>query len=215
MRIVLLGPPGAGKGTQAHRLAAHYGALVIATGDLFRRHVRGRTPLGLRAESYMEAGELVPDPIVIGMLQGELETAEKGWILDGFPRTIAQAEALEESLLLDAPLDAALALRLPDDVAVARLAGRRTCAQCQRTFNVQIKPPQVEGVCDVCGGKLEQRVDDREETVRRRLEVYQRDTRPLESFYRERGLLREVDAEGEVGEVTRRAVAILEEAGPG
>ncbi len=163
----------------------------------------------------MEAGELVPDPIVIGMLQGELETAEKGWILDGFPRTIAQAEALEESLPLDAPLDAALALRLPDDVAVARLAGRRTCAQCQRTFNVQIKPPQVEGVCDVCGGKLEQRVDDREETVRRRLEVYQRDTRPLESFYRERGLLREVDAEGEVGEVTRRAVAVLEEAGPG
>lgn len=210
MRLVLLGPPGAGKGTQARRLADRYGAKPIATGDLFRQHVREETPLGLKAKSYMEAGDLVPDDVVIGMLLSELDDAAEGWILDGFPRTVAQAEALSEALAgTDTPLQAALALRLPDEVAVARLAGRRTCARCQHTFNVELKPPREDGVCDACGGPLEQRPDDREEVVRRRLEVYKRDTKPLEQFYRDRGLFREVDAVGDLEEITGRAVAIL------
>lgn len=212
MRLVLLGPPGAGKGTQARRLADRYGAKLIATGDLFRQHVREETPLGLKAKSYMETGDLVPDDVVIGMLLSELDDATEGWILDGFPRTVAQAEALSEALSgTDTLLQAALALRLPDDVAVARLAGRRTCERCHQTFNVELKPSREEGVCDACGGRLEQRPDDRVEVVRRRLEVYHRDTKPLEQFYRDRGLFLEIDAVGEPEEITRRAVAVLDD----
>lgn len=212
MRVVLLGPPGAGKGTQAHRLADYYDATLIATGDMFRRHVRHETPLGLKAKSYMDEGELVPDDVVIGMLLHELRRAENGWLLDGFPRTIPQAHALEEALAeRGASLHAALGFRIPDEAAIARLAGRRTCDRCQRTYNVEIKQPREEGVCDACGGQLVQRPDDREETVRHRLEVYHQQTEPLEQFYRDRGLLREVGAVGAVEEVTRRAVAVLDD----
>ena len=210
MRAVLFGPPGAGKGTQAHRLADHYGARLVATGDIFRENVRDETPLGLKARSYMDAGELVPDDIVIDMLKAELETAGGSFVLDGFPRTLTQAEALDGALAdAGTPLDAALLFVAPDDVVVARLAGRRTCASCERSYNVELHPPRVEGVCDHCGGRLVQREDDREETVRTRLEVYHRETEPLRAFYAERGLLREVDALGEVEEVTRRAIAAL------
>jgi adenylate kinase len=212
VRIVLLGPPGAGKGTQAHRLADYYGARLIATGDIFRKNVRLETSLGLKAKSYMEAGELVPDDVVIEMLLEELRRSRNGFVLDGFPRTIPQAMALEESLAdVGKPLDVVLRFVIPDERAVARLAGRRTCDHCERTYNVELKPPRVEGVCDACGGQLVQRADDREETVRHRLEVYHRTTEPLQKFYWDRGLLREVDALGEVEEITRRAIDALED----
>jgi adenylate kinase len=212
VRIVLLGPPGAGKGTQAHRLADYYGVRLIATGDMLRKNVLLETPLGLKAKSYMEDGELVPDDVVIEMLLEELRRSRNGFVLDGFPRTLPQALALEEALAAAGqPLDAALKYVIPDEVTVARLAGRRTCSHCQRTYNVELKPPKVEGICDNCGGELVQREDDREETVRHRLEIYHRDTEPLQKFYWERGLLREVDAVGEVERITRRAIGALED----
>jgi adenylate kinase len=212
VRSVLIGPPGAGKGTQAHRLADYFDVKLISTGDMFRRHVRAETPLGLKAKSYMEAGELVPDDIVTEMLLHELDRSPNGFVLDGFPRTIPQAQALETALAeRKKPLDAVLKFVIPDEVTVARLAGRRTCARCERTFNVELKRTKVEGVCDNCGGELVQRDDDREVIVRHRLEIYHRDTEQLQNFYWKRGLLREVDAVGEVEEITRRAIAALED----
>ncbi|MGH2663191.1 MAG: adenylate kinase [Actinomycetota bacterium] len=212
MRIVLFGPAGAGKGTQAHRLSDYFGVRLIATGDMFRKHVRRETPLGLKAKSYMDAGELVPDDVVTEMLIEELGKSNNGFVLDGFPRTIPQALALEEVLgKRAAPLHAVLKFVIPDEIAVARLAGRRTCTHCERTYNVEFKPPKVEGVCDNCGGELVQREDDSEETVRHRLEIFHRDTEPLQKFYWDRGLLREVDAVGEVEEITRRAIRALED----
>ncbi|HEX9236840.1 MAG TPA: adenylate kinase [Actinomycetota bacterium] len=210
MRIVLLGIPGAGKGTQAHRLADRFGLALVATGDIFRANVQDQTDLGLLAKQYMDSGELVPDDVVVRMVVDALDQHPGGFILDGFPRTIPQAEALEQDLSSRSrPLSTALAFDLPDHIAIKRLAGRRTCQRCQRTYNVEFYPPKVEGVCDACGGVLVHRDDDRKETVRHRLEVYYGSTFPLWDYYRERGLLRVVDADGTEDEVTERAVRAL------
>lgn len=212
MRIVLLGPPGAGKGTQGGRLAERYSLAVIATGDLFREHVQNGTELGREAKRYMDAGDYVPDDLVVKMVLERLEEsdAREGFILDGFPRTVPQAQALESALAAAGrPLSAVLKFKIGDEMAVKRLAGRFTCGNCNRTYNMEFKRPRVEGVCDVCGGPLNRRRDDDEVTVRHRLEVYRVDTEPLELYFWERGLLREVDAEAPEETVTDRVVEAI------
>jgi len=213
MRLALLGPPGAGKGTQAHHLATRYGIPLIATGDIFRGNVENDTPLGLEAKEYMDNGELVPDQIVVKMVLERLAEPDcyNGFILDGFPRTLPQAEALDDALGRHGrrPLSAALKFTIDDEAAVKRLVGRRTCRRCQRPYNVEFHPPAVEDVCDFCGGELAHRHDDDESTVRHRLEVYHRDTEPLVEYYRQKGLLREVDADGYEEWITERAVSVL------
>lgn len=205
MRVVLLGPPGAGKGTQAGRLADRLGAALISTGDIFRRSADEGTELGRVAEGYMSRGELVPDDVVVAMVVEALEGAGQGFVLDGFPRNIAQAEALERRLEeLGLPLDLVLAILIDDDEVVRRIAGRRVCLSCQTPYHVETAPPTREGVCDACGGRVVQRDDDREEVVRRRLEVYHASTKPLIDFYAERGVLREVEGFGPQEEVAAR-----------
>jgi adenylate kinase len=209
VRIVMLGPPGAGKGTQARRICERYDIELIGTGDIFRENVQRGTELGSLAKTYMDAGELVPDDVVVEMVAAALDALE-GFILDGFPRTTAQAEALE--LRLDAmgrPLSTALAFAVSDELAVKRLAGRRTCGRCGRVFNVEFDLPRVEDVCDRCGGGLIHREDDEEHTVRHRIEIYHKSTEPLIEFYSSRELLRSVDADGTEDEVTARAIAAL------
>ena len=212
MRMVFLGPPGAGKGTQAHRLAEHFGIPLIGTGDILRDNVQRGTPLGRKAKEYMDRGDLGPDELIVEMILtrlGEPDAAD-GFILDGFPRTITQAEALEErmteqNLVLTAVLD----FVLDDDFVVKRLGSRRVCSNCKRPYNLELIPPKTEGVCDDCGVELICRDDDHEETIRRRLDVYHRDTEPLEEFYDSRGLIRRVDAQGSEDEVGARAVQAL------
>ena len=212
MRLVLLGPPGAGKGTKAVRLEERFTVPIIATGDIFRDHVRKDSALGHEAKSYMDAGELVPDEVVVQMVLERLDQpdAQDGFILDGFPRTVPQAQALENALAADGrPLSAALKYKVGDEVAVKRLANRWTCAKCKATYNLEFKPPATPGRCDVCGGALRRRDDDDEVTVRRRLEVYRRETEPLEFYFWERGLLREIDAEGTSDEVFERTIEAI------
>jgi adenylate kinase len=216
MRLVLLGPPGAGKGTQAARLADRFGIPQISTGDILREHVQENTMLGVRARTYMDRGEYVPDQLVVEMVTDRLQEpdAEKGFILDGFPRTVPQAEALEASLAhAGRPLSAVLKFGIDDEMAVRRLSGRWTCPVCKRTYNMEFKPPAQEGLCDFDGTELERRADDDELTVRRRIEVYREQTAPLERFYRERGLLREVDAQVREDQVTERTIALLDDIG--
>ncbi|MGH3355472.1 MAG: adenylate kinase [Nocardioidaceae bacterium] len=213
MRIVLVGPPGAGKGTQAKFLSRHFGIPQISTGDIFRANVTRRTELGLEAKRYMDAGDLVPDEVTIGMVRGRLSErdAAGGFLLDGFPRTEPQAEALTEMLAdMGAPLDGVLELKVEDDEVVRRLSGRRTCRQCGHVWHLEFDPPRKAGVCDLCGGKLFQRDDDQPETIRRRLEVYVEQTAPLIGYYADTGLLVTIEATGAVDGVTKRAIAALE-----
>jgi adenylate kinase len=212
VRLALLGPPGAGKGTQAHHLADRFGSPLISTGDLFRGNVENDTELGRKALEYMEKGELVPDEIVVEMVLERLSAPDcyNGFILDGFPRTLGQAEALDRALQRQGkPLSAVLYFHMDDSLGVKRLVGRRTCRRCQRSYNVEFHPPKVEDVCDFCGGQLVHRGDDQEATVRHRLEVYHRDTEPLVEFFRGRGLLRQVDADGYEEWITGRAMYAL------
>jgi adenylate kinase len=212
MRLVLLGPPGAGKGTQAERLSDKYDVPSISTGDLLREHVQESTPLGVRARTFMDRGEYVPDDLVVQMVMDRLDhaDADKGFILDGFPRTVAQAQALENALAAAGrPLSAVLKFTIDDDMAIRRLAGRWTCPVCKRTYNMAFKPPVKDTLCDVEGAQLTRRSDDDEVTVRRRLAVYREETEPLEFFYWERGLLREVDAQAQEGLVTERTIASI------
>ena len=212
MRIVLLGAPGSGKGTQAKKLVADYGFPQVSTGDLLRDAVARRTEHGLRAKAAMDAGKLVSDDIVLGILKERIAQpdAEQGFILDGFPRNLAQAEALEGVLAeLGKPLDAAVLMDLDFAILMKRLTGRRSCTGCGRVYNIHFLPPPADGRCGSCGGELVQRADDEEETIARRLEVYRAETEPLVSHYRRAGKLRTVDAEGELDEVYARLVAAL------
>ncbi len=212
MRLVLLGPPGVGKGTQAARLGAHFGVPHISTGEMFREALSRRTPLGMAAKEYMDAGKLVPDDVTTGLVGERLAMPDcrAGFVLDGFPRNLAQAEALDRLLArLRAPLDAAVSIAARTDTVVARLSGRRQCRQCGAVYHLRFNPPPDPGTCPRCGGELYQRRDDQEETVRERLRVYAAETEPVLGFYRGRGALIEVDGEGSIDEVTRMILSAV------
>lgn len=211
MRIVLVGPPGAGKGTQAQFIASHLSIPKISTGDIFRANVSGGTELGRQAKQYMDRGDLVPDEITIAMVRDRLaeDDARDGFLLDGFPRNVPQAETLKKILAeWDARLDIVLELVVDEDEVVRRLSGRRTCDRCGRIWHVDFDDKQ-DDICDDCGGNLFQRDDDKEEVVMHRLEVYRQDTAPLVQFYADEHILVGIDATGPVEEVTKRALAAL------
>jgi adenylate kinase len=213
VRIVLVGPPGAGKGTQAHFIASHLAIPRISTGDIFRYNVANNTELGVKAKEYMDRGDLVPDEVTVAMVRDRLAEADAkaGFLLDGFPRNVPQADTLKNILAdeLDQKLTVVLELVVDEDEVVRRLSGRRTCRRCQRVWHVLYEPPTVAGVCDDCGGELFQRDDDKEEVIRHRLEVYKSQTAPLIAFYADECILVGIDATGPVEEVTSRALDAL------
>ena len=211
--VILLGPPGAGKGTQAVNLAERTGLLHLATGDMFRENVRNQTELGMEAQRYMERGELVPDELTISMLLDRLNRADAqlGSLLDGFPRTTEQAEALDAALAAqDAEIAAALLIEVANDEVLRRLGGRWSCPDCGAVFHEVFSPPQVEGACDRCPGALIQRDDDQPEAIRRRLDVYAQQTEPLIDYYERSGKLRRVNGEREPDAVGADLLAALE-----
>ena len=214
MRIVLVGPPGAGKGTQAQFIASHLAIPRISTGDIFRYNVTNHTELGRKAREYMERGDLVPDEVTVAMVRDRLgeDDAQEGFLLDGFPRNVPQAETLKKMLLQewDARLSVVLELVVDEDEVVRRLKGRRTCRRCERVWHVLYDPPARPGICDDCGGELFQRDDDKEEVIRHRLEVYNSQTSPLIAFYADEGILVGIDATGPVEEITGRALDALQ-----
>jgi adenylate kinase len=212
MRLVLVGPPGAGKGTQAEFIAAHLAVPKISTGDIFRANVAQGTPLGLEAKRYMDDGKLVPDEVTINMVRGRLAEpdAGDGFLLDGFPRTVPQALELDKMLAdLGSALDVVLELVVDEDEVVRRLSGRRTCGGCGKIWHVEFDAPSHEGVCDRCGGQLFQRDDDKPETITNRLSVYANETAPLIDFYGAQGKLVGIDATGLVEDITVRAIDAL------
>jgi adenylate kinase len=212
VRLVLVGPPGAGKGTQAQFISSHLSIPKISTGDIFRYNVSTGTELGQQAKAYMDRGDLVPDEVTIGMVTARLQEpdAQAGFLLDGFPRTVPQAETLRKLLSdWDTKLDVVLELVVDDDEVVRRLSGRRTCRQCGRIWHVLFDPPDKPGICDDCGGELFQRDDDQEHTIRHRLDVYAEQTQPLIAFYADDGILLGIDATGPVEEITERAMIAL------
>jgi len=212
MKLILLGPPGAGKGTQAQMLMEKFSIPQISTGDILRSAVKNATPMGVKVKEYMDAGALVPDDVVVGIVRERLQQADctNGFILDGFPRTVPQADALRDTLSeLSLELDAVISLEVDTEALVARLTGRRTCSSCGKGYHVDFDPPSKEGICDACGGKLVQRDDDREETIRKRLDVYREQTAPLVDYYLRGGLLAEVDGMPGIDEVGRQILSIL------
>ena len=212
MKLVLLGPPGAGKGTQAVRLSNHFGVPHISTGDILRRQVADKTELGKKAATYVRSGKLVPDALVIEMVRKRLQEkdAKKGFILDGFPRTREQAQALDKMV----KVDRALLLFLDPEDLIKRSTGRRVCEDCESVYHLLMNPPKRPGFCDRCGGKLIVREDDKEETVRHRIQVYEDQTKPLVSYYKERGILVQVYGSGLIDEVFHRALEALTAAKP-
>jgi len=213
MRLVLLGAPGAGKGTQAKKLIVKYGIPQISTGDILRKAVADGTPLGKEAKIVMDKGELVPDSIVIGLVKERLaqDDCKKGYILDGFPRNTSQAETLDKVLSgMKASLDVALSVDIDKDILMKRLTGRRTCKKCQQMYNVYFSPSKKDGICDKCGGELFQRDDDKEATIKNRLDVYEKSTAPLIAYYGKKGILKSVNGVGSIDGIFKEVCAVLE-----
>ncbi len=208
MKLILLGAPGAGKGTQAAILQEKLGIPTISTGNILRAAIKNETPVGLQAKAYMDAGHLVPDEVIIGIIRERLQEpdCENGYILDGVPRTIAQAEAMEAAGIR---FDAVVAIEIPDERIVERMSGRRVCEVCGASYHIVNVPSKVDGVCDVCGGRLVQRKDDKPETVLDRLAVYHKETEPLKGFYEARGILKPVEDRASVYETFRAILAAL------
>ncbi|MEG2000350.1 MAG: adenylate kinase [Evtepia sp.] len=208
MKLILLGPPGAGKGTQAEILAKQFAIPTISTGNILRAAVKNGTPIGLKAKEYMESGQLVPDEVIIGVITERLADpdCQKGYILDGVPRTIPQAEALEKA---GVTFDAVVSLEISDEKIIKRMSGRRVCVNCSAPFHIEGRPPQVEGVCDLCGGKLELRDDDKPEVVQTRLQVYHQETAPLKDFYAKRNLLKAVEDQAGIEKTTAAVLTAL------
>ena len=212
MNIILLGPPGAGKGTQAKRLIEKYGIPQVSTGDMLRAALKAGTPLGLEAKKYMDAGGLVPDSVVIGLVKERIQQpdAVKGYMLDGFPRNVSQAEALDKMLVeLGMKIDHVVCVEVPSEELMGRLTGRRTCRACGAGFHVKFDPPKKDGVCDKCNGELYQRDDDNEATVGPRLKTYDEQTKPLIEYYTKLGKLRPVNGVGSMTDILGRITAIL------
>ena len=212
MNIILLGPPGAGKGTQAKRMIDKYGIPQISTGDMLRAALKEGTPLGLEAKKYMDKGALVPDSVVIGLVKERIQQkdAAKGYMLDGFPRNVSQAEALDNMLgELNQKIDDVVCIEVPNDELVGRLTGRRTCRNCGAGYHVMFDPPKKEGVCDKCGGELYQRDDDNETTVKSRLKVYEDQTAPLIDYYSKQSKLRRINGVGDMEEIFGRITSVL------
>lgn len=214
MNLILLGGPGAGKGTQAKKLIEKYGIPQISTGDILRAAVKEGTELGLRAKAHMDKGELVPDELVIGIIEERLRQpdCQEGYMLDGFPRTVVQADALDQVLRnMGTKIDHVISVDVNKEELVKRLTGRRTCRQCGAMYHIMFNPAKKEGVCDKCEGELYQRDDDNEETARSRLEVYEKQTFPLIQYYKNKGLLKTIDGIGSIEEIFDRITKILQE----
>lgn len=209
MNLILLGGPGAGKGTQAKMLIDKFQIPQISTGDILRAAVKEGTQLGQEAKTYMDAGKLVPDSVVIGIIEDRLKQSDcqKGFILDGFPRTVPQAEALDDTLKkMGSKIDHVVNIAVDEEELVKRLTGRRTCKHCGQMYHVMFNPPKQEGVCDKCGGELYQRDDDNEATVRARLATYNQQTKPLIDYYRKQGLVRDIKGEGSIADIFQKIV---------
>ena len=214
MKIIMLGAPGAGKGTQAKQIAAKYNVPHVSTGDIFRANIKEGTALGMEAKSYMDKGQLVPDELTVKILLDRVanDDCKNGYVLDGFPRTIPQAEVLDEAVTkLGETIDYAINVDVPDENIIRRMSGRRACVKCGATYHIVNVPPKKEGICDVCGEALIVRDDDKEETVKSRLETYHQQTQPLIDYYSQKNILKEVDGTKDMNEVFADIVAILGE----
>ena len=213
MKIIMLGAPGAGKGTQAKRIAEQYGIPHVSTGDIFRANIKGQTPLGMEAKSYMDRGELVPDELTVKILLDRVakEDCKNGYVLDGYPRTIPQAEVLDKAVEeLGEKIDFAVNVDVPDENIIDRMSGRRACLKCGATYHIKYMPPKTEGICDKCQSELVIRDDDKPETVKNRLSVYHEQTAPLIDYYTDKGILKTVDGTKDVDEVFTDIENILE-----